>query len=290
MFRLFLALCLAFQFGCQKKINKETNGTPLVIVSIPPYEYIVEKIVGDVIEVKTLIPSGSNVHSYEPTPSAVKGLEKAAIYFKLGEPIETKITKTLQQRNENLIVYDLKTGIQLLDYCCGHQHETGKDIHIWLSPRLMTRQVVAIGKILINRFPEYAETFQNNLDILINDLEILNAEIAAKLSSIQNKVLLVSHPAFAYFCKDYDCKQISLEHEGKDPLPKQLDEITWEAAKSGVKAVIALPQFSMKAAKYISDKLEIPIYEFDPYAFNYFINMKYLTNLVVISNEASNRS
>jgi len=166
----------------------------------------------------------------------------------------------------------------------------GKDIHIWLSPRLLTRQVVAIGKILINRFPEYAETFQNNLDALINNLETLNVEIAAKLSSIQDKVLLVSHPAFAYFCKDYNCKQISLEYEGKDPLPKQLDEITWEAAKSGVKAVITLPQFSMKAARHISEKLEIPIYEFDPYAFNYFINMKYLTNLVVISNEVSNKS
>ena len=291
MIRLLLILCLAFQFGCQKKTSEIAEGVPLVIVSIPPYEYIVEKIVGDILEVKTLIPSGSNVHSYEPTPSAVKGLEKATIYFKLGEPIEDKITKTLQQRNENLIIYDLKTGIKLLDDCClGHQHEMGKDIHIWLSPRLMTRQVVAIGKILINRFPEYAETFQNNLNSLISNLEVLNAEIAGKISPLKTKVILASHPAFAYFCKDYDCKQISLEHEGKDPLPKQLDEITWEAAKSGVKAVIALPQFSMKAAKHISKELEISLYEFDPYAFNYFINMKYLTNLVVISNEASNRS
>jgi len=289
MTRLFLILCLVFQFGCQKKTNEVSDKVPLVIVSIPPYEYIIEKIVGETIEVKTLIPSGANVHSYEPTPAAVKGLEKAAIYFKLGEPIEEKITKTLQQKNENLIVYDLKTGIKLLDDCClGHQHEKGKDIHIWLSPRLVTRQVVAIGKILINRFPEYADIYQENLNVLINDLEQLNAEIANKISPLNTKVLLASHPAFAYFCNDYNCRQISLEYEGKDPLPKQLDEILWEAAKSGVKAVIAMPQFSMKAAKHISKELEIPIYEFDPYAFNYFINMKYLTNLVVISNEPSN--
>ena len=73
MTRLFLILCLMFQFGCQKKTNEVSDKVPLVIVSIPPYEYIIEKIVGETIEVKTLIPSGANVHSYEPTPAAVKG-------------------------------------------------------------------------------------------------------------------------------------------------------------------------------------------------------------------------
>jgi zinc transport system substrate-binding protein len=36
--------------------------------------------------------------------------------------------------------------------------------------------------------------------------------------------VLVSHPAFGYFCKDYDLEQISIEVEGKEPRPKDVSE------------------------------------------------------------------
>jgi zinc transport system substrate-binding protein len=289
MFKLIYLLCLVLNFGCQKTPVDISKVEPLVIVSISPYEAMVKDIVGDTISVKTVIPSGANVHSYEPKPSSLKDFEKAAIYFKLGESIEQKLSKILQQKNENLIVYDLKTNIQLLDDCClGHQHEMGKDIHLWLSPKLMTRQVIAMGKILINRFPENAKLYQENLNKLIYKLENINVEISKKISQLKTKVILASHPAFAYFCKDFNCRQIALEYEGKDPLPKQLNEIIWDAASSGVKAIIVLPQFSIKSATYVSKELDLPIYEFDPYSLNYFMNMKYLTNLIIISNESSN--
>ncbi|PIS00957.1 MAG: hypothetical protein COT84_04860 [Chlamydiae bacterium CG10_big_fil_rev_8_21_14_0_10_35_9] len=282
-FYFFLVIFLGLS-SCTSK--SESIVKPSVLVSIEPYAFFVKKIAGDTLQVKTLIPPSANAHSYEPTPKEVKDAGNADVWFQIGEPIEKAIAPSLQQKNKHLLIYDVKTDIELIGDCClGHHHKESKDIHVWLSPILMKKQAIAVAKILMNRFPKNASLYRQNLQSLLLELDDLNDEIENLLNPIENKKILVTHPAFGYFCRDYNCEQIAIEFEGKDPLPRKLDETVEVAKNSHVKLIISQPQFSQKSAEVVSRRLQLPIYEFNPYASDYISNMLYLANLVVQSNE-----
>lgn len=283
MFRICICFILFSFVGCSK--NDPSISKNLIVVPILPYEFLVKKIVEDTIEVRSLIPAGANAHSYEPTPKKVKELREASVWLQLGEPLEKAVEPSVQQKNTSLIIYRLTDHLSLLEDCCVHHQKETKDLHIWLSPLLMKEQAVFITDILVNRFPEHSDLYRNNLKTVLLELDDLHFFIENTLDPLKKRFLFVTHPAFGYFCREYECTQIPIEFEGKDPLPKQLNNVLALARESDVQAIISLPQFSQKSAKVVSNTLHLPIYKFDPYMENYMENMKYLANLVVLSNE-----
>ena len=114
----------------------------------------------------------------------------------------------------------------------------------------------------------------------MNELQELDQEIAHTLEPLRGKALLVSHPAFGYFCQEFGLKQLSIECEGKDPLPKHIESILKESVECGVKEVFTQAQYNNKAAILIGDKLHIPIYEVDTYAGDYTSNLRHITQLI----------
>jgi zinc transport system substrate-binding protein len=85
---------------------------------------------------------------------------------------------------------------------------------------------------------------------------------------------MVSHPAYAYFCRDYQLKQLSIEFEGKDPSPRQLTSVLTRARQAGIKTVFIQMQYNNKGAQLIAKELGAKIVTLDPYAENYFIMMR----------------
>ena len=85
----------------------------------------------------------------------------------------------------------------------------------------------------------------------------------------EKRAILVSHPAFGYFCREFGCEQISVEHEGKDPLPRDLEYILQHAKDENAKIVLLLPQHSNKGAILIAKELGIPTKMIDPYSADY---------------------
>jgi zinc transport system substrate-binding protein len=154
------------------------------------------------------------------------------------------------------------------------------DRHIWLSPKLAAKQAAAIGEALSRQFPEKKELFQTNLARLTFDLVLLDLEIETILKPVANRTILVSHPAFAYFCKDYNFVQLSVEYEGKDPRPKHLEEILKEAVANSMEVALALPQYNNKGAQLIAEKLHVPVHLIDPYSADYFETMRKLAHLI----------
>ena len=139
------------------------------------------------------------------------------------------------------------------------------------------------GKItaeLSDAFPSDKETFEAHLAILEQELADLDQEIQERLHSVETRIFLVSHPAFAYFCRDYDCRQLSVEHEGKEPRPRELEETLHTAIETHATLAIALPQHNNKGAQLIAEKLRIPVRYVDPYAADYFDTMRKLSELI----------
>jgi len=289
---LFLVIFpFLFLFACGKvHEKKEEEKKPIVLVSIPPYAYFVERIAGETVAVETLVPPGSNLHLFEPTPKQVEMLSKSKLWISLGEPSEKKVLLVAQEQNPTLTILDLTQNIPLLamseDTCSSHHHDhshEGKDRHIWLSLRLAQGQATCITEQLIALKPEHRQFYQQNLTLFLQDLHSLDQKILAQLEPFAGQAILVSHPAFGYFCKDYGLIQLSIECEGKDPRPQDLAHTLEQAGQKKVRLILTQAQYNNKPAILVAEKLHLPIYLVDPYSKDYLRSIEQLAQL--ISNE-----
>ncbi len=271
--QFFSLLFCALLIGCSQKTEQGPNK-PLLLVSLAPYQTLVQKIAGEEFKIETVVPINTDPHHYEPTSKQLSTIAEGKIWFRIGESFERKRLPLLKDTK----VLDLRQELPMIEGQC--KHHTHEDRHLWLSPKLMIIQAERIAEALSEMFPTEKETFEKNLEIVKSDLEQLDREIDKRLQLAENRIFLVSHPAFAYFCRDYDCKQLSVEHEGKEPRPKELEATLNAATEYHAGLAIALPQHNNKGAQLIAEKLRIPVRFIDPYAADYFDTMRKLSELI----------
>lgn len=273
----YCLIILLALLGCTASQKK--NSQPIVLVTVPPYAYFVKAIAGDAVTTEIFVPPGANPHTYEPTPKQVEQFSHAQVWFRLGDSIEEKILPFLKEKNVEEV--NLTTGVRLLTYSCdkGHGHE-GDDRHLWLDPLLAIDQVTRMTHELIKLFPEKEDLFTHNSEQLIEQLELLHVETVEALIPFQGCYLLLSHPALGYYCVRYGLHQLSIECEGKEPRPQQIAEVIREATDHDVRMILTEPQHNNKGALLIAQKLEVPVYQIDPYAEEYFEMMRHLTKLI----------
>jgi len=272
-----LILLSAFLFA------EESHQQPTVLVSVAPYRFFVNQIAQDVINVKLMVPAGASAHTYEPTPKEMIQSTHADIWFQLGEPFEARAIKALLSVNPSMQVVDLQEGISLIHGACKYAHAKGgcgNDLHLWLSPKIVKKQSETITHALVLRYPEYAKFFNTNLQSFLKALDALDTHIQSLLRPVKNRTLLVSHPAYAYFCKEYQFHQLPIEFEGKDPTSKQLTKLLYEAKTSQVHAIFTQPQYSDKAARLIANEIHAKVIEIDPYAEDYITTMRMIAKLI----------
>lgn len=249
---------------------------PHVLVSVAPHKFFVEKIAGDTVKVDLIVPAGASAHTYEPTPKQVISSSSASLWFRIGEPFESRIVNTLTSYNPNLRVVDLRQGINLIDSVPGQTcacHHGSTDLHFWLSARMAQIQAKTIADALIESYPQNAALYRTNLTKFLEELHQLDLNIQQILKSISNRTILVSHPAYAYFCRDYNLQQFSIEFEGKDPTPQQLHSILNMARKNNIKSIFIQKQYSNKGARLIAEEIGARVITLDPYSEHYIDSM-----------------
>lgn len=283
---IFCLLTCLFFCACQgpEKPTRDSSK-PLVLVSIAPYAYFTQKIAGDTVQILSVVPPGVNMHVYEPTIHELTVDQQAAIWFRIGEPFEVRVAEVFQQRNPAMRMVELWKGVDLIEgghEGCGHSHggEEAKDMHTWMSPKIALAQSQVIAKALSDLMPENAQIYALNFEALQEELNRLDQAIHTLLNPIAGSAILVSHPAYGYFCREYNLIQLSIECSGKDPRPKDIERIMQQATELKVRIVLTQLGYNNKGAELMAEKLHLPIYRVDPYAKDYVKNMHEIAGLI----------
>ncbi len=265
----FLIAPVFFILGCSSP--HERSNKPLVVVAIPPYVNLVEELGDDMIEVDSILSPNDDPHTFEPKPRQMDSFKNARLFIGVGEPFEAGIIKALKRTSPNLQVLNLT---QVTPPSRG-------DRHIWMSPALVEAQAPAIAtsiKTIVSGGQQ--KQINENLAELQSELNSLNEKIQQQLRPFTAQAILVSHPSFSYFCDQYNLVQIPVESEGKDPLPRQLEAILQIKQSKIFRCAFVVPQGAGKGTRQIAKRLEIPTYDFNPLAEDYFNNMKKLSDLI----------
>lgn len=263
-----------------------------VLVSVAPHYHFVKKIAGDTLQVILFVPANASSHAFEPTPKQMLKASQSDLWFGIGEPFETRAMKALQGTASKIQFVDLRKGLSLItqeeggvhSHCCCHADSA--DLHIWLSPKLAKIQAQTIAQALITLYPESAPIYIQNLASFLQELDQLDREITQILAPLQNRVMMVSHPAYGYFARDYHLKQLSIEFEGKDPAPRQLTSILDNARNAKVSTIFIQMQYNNKGARLIAEELKAKIVMLDPYSENYIESMLQIARSVAAQNDA----
>ena len=256
----------------------QDSTTPTILVSVSPYKYFVEKIAGNSVKVEVMVPAGASSHTFEPTPKQMINAAKAAVWFQIGEGFESRAGQALKASNPSLFFVDLRTNVDLIhEHHCSHaehnHHASCIDPHFWLSARQAKAQARTIADTLSSLYPDYKDNYQSELNNFIEELDKLDSQITELLEPLKNRIIMVSHPAYAYFCRDYQLAQLSIEFEGKDPTPSQLTKILDAGRKYKITRVYTQPQYSNKGATLIAKELKATVVSLDPYSENYLNTM-----------------
>ena len=265
---------LFFVFLCKTFFLSSVDPTPIVLVSVAPHKFFVEKIAKESVEVHLMVPAGASSHTYEPTPRQMVTAGQAKLWFRIGEPFENRALQALTSHHPDMVIVDLRQGLDLIQTNSCHSCCPGSvDLHFWLSARQGQIQAKTIADALIAAYPEKAAFYRENLQIFIKELQELDQKIGTILAPLKNRHILASHPAYAYFCRDYSLEQYSIEVEGKDPSPQQMTKLLNMVRRLGIHTIFIQIHYNNKAAQLVAEAIGANLVILDPYSEQYFTAM-----------------
>lgn len=271
---------LLFQLSLSLALPSIVAAQLQVASSIPPQATLVTKLGGDMVNVTTVLRSGANPHTYEPTPGQIRQLRSVAIYFRTGMEFEEALLPKLRELNPQMEIVDLREGVDLLETECTHahgdhhHHEHGSDPHIWLSAALLQKQVEHIANTLSIKLPEQKEKIVERQKNLNAELAVIHSELSEKLADLRGRRIYVYHPAFAYFCRDYGLTQVAVELGGKEATPRHLQSLMEKARAEGVRIIFAQPQYNPRTARILAESIGAQVLLVDDLAEDPIANLR----------------
>ena len=260
------------------------DGKLTVAVSIVPQATFDKEIAGDKIDIVTAIPPGKSPETYAPSPVELEKLSRSSIYFSIGVPAEVGILDKLKDINGNIKIVDLagkvKEQLPEIEIAPGH-----RDPHIWRSPKRAAVMVDIISQELSDIDKENGDIYSENAQKYIEILIDLDKEISELLSNFKNRTFIVYHPSLCYFADDYGLNMISIEEEGKDAAPLNLQKVIDIAREQDIKAVFYQSEMDSKQSRVFADEIGGKAVQISPLAPDYIENIKKIAAEIVKSFE-----
>lgn len=226
----------------QKAGMAESNAKPTVTVTIPPYQYFVEKIAGDKVDVNVMVSNGNNPETYEPNAQQMMELSNSALYLKVGSiGFEQTWIKKLQDNAPDMKLIDTSVGITPAKTPGGNI-----DPHVWMSCKNARIISSNIFKALCQLEPENKTFFQKNYQQLLSSIDRQDSIIRKSFKDNPEMVrkFVIYHPILTYFARDYQLEQLAIEEEGREPSAAQLKSLIERARKQKIRYCLIQAEFA----------------------------------------------
>ncbi len=218
---LLLALWIpaAVLSGCAPQDDSAASNKLNIVTTIfPAYDWVRE-ILGDETdraEITTLLDSGVDLHSYQPTVDDIVKISECDLFLYVGGESDgwvddalknapnkdRKVIRLLDVLGDSAKAEETVAGMQEEEH--DHEEEAEYDEHIWLSLKNAQMLVAAISKALQESDPARKDTYAANAAAYVEKLSALDGEYRAAVDSGKYKTLLFGDRfPFRYLADDY---------------------------------------------------------------------------------------
>lgn len=227
--RLVVVLALFF---CSLNLWADSGKKKVTIVaSIRPLTLIAQDVVGDLAEVKTLVPSGASHHDYAMRVSDRRRLEAAQLVIWMGPSMERFLEKPLVNLGPRrvLALGQEWEADQHHDHSHDHQHDHADhvDLHQWLDPRLASQMAQQIAERLQELMPQHAALLASRGQEVAARYIALHKKIEEVLEPVRSVGFVVEHRGYDLLVEAYDLRQLAWisEHPEQSPSVRHLYQL-----------------------------------------------------------------
>lgn len=269
---LFIIILLIV--GCREKPNlvgtredggKDGNGLK-VYTSFYPYYEFAKNIGGDKAHIHTIIPHGTEPHSFEPSSRLIAGLEEADIFIYNGVHMEPWLDKVLNiLEGKNIYLVDASKAVELISYNKNFdddkEQQGQEDPHIWVDPVNAIDISKSIKDAFVSIDSKNRHIYENNFNNFRIQLEELDRAFRDGLKNITQRKIIVSHSAFGYLAKRYNIEQIAVAGVSPhaEPSPKRLAELSKVAKDNEINYIFLEALASVKTAEILAKEANLEI-------------------------------
>ena len=173
----------------------------------------VERVGGDLVDVRSLMGPGVDPHAYRQTRTDIVAIANADLVLWNGLYLEAQMEEFLLEIGQDGAVVPVAEAVPENLLLGSEDYEGRFDPHLWMNPNLWSRVVVSIRDALVEVHPEGEEAFAANADAYLDDLTMLARYTTEVLSSVpvESRVVLSSHDAFNYFGNAYGFEVVGIQ-------------------------------------------------------------------------------
>lgn len=168
---------------------------------------------GELVEVRSLMGSGVDPHSYRQTRSDIVALTRADLVLWHGLYLEAQMERFLEDLGRKRAVVAVADALPKDDLLSHPDYEGRYDPHVWMDPNTWFAVVDEVTRALTEAQPAGAETFAQNAATYRSELEHLASYAAETVAQVpeSQRVLVTAHDAFSYFGRAFGFEVIGIQ-------------------------------------------------------------------------------
>lgn len=244
----------------------QTQVKPLVVTTVAPLTNIISNIGGDRVEVKGIIPEGTDSHTFEPRPSDADVLSKANLIIVNGLHLETPTEKMANSvKRKDTKIYELGSNTISKDqwmFDFSFPKEKGDpNPHLWVNPKYAEKYAQLTAKWLTELDPSGKDYYETNLKNYLQRLAVLDKTTREVVASIpaKNRKLLTYHDSWAYWAREYGFEVIGAiqPSDFKEPSAQDVAKLVDQIKQVGVPAIFGSEVYPSKVEEQIAREAKV---------------------------------
>lgn len=249
-----------FMVSCREGDKSEQQGKLTVLCTTSMIGESVSHIVGDSVNLVTLMGPGVDPHLYKPTPSDLKELEKADVIVLNGLHLEGKMADVLGKLKSKKIVYLSDLVEDQSKFINNTEFAEAQDPHFWFDTGLWKEALGNFTDILRQLDTTNADYYYTNWQSYEDEMKSVEDYVALELNKVPDslKVLITSHDAFSYLGRKFDIEVRGLQ--GISTVVefglKDVSDIVAFIVDRNIKSIFVESTVSDKAMKAVIDGVE----------------------------------
>lgn len=252
--------------GCSQSDDQAQQGDDVLLVAttVSPITSIAANIGGDLVDVRGIVPEGTNSHTFEPPPSAAGVLSDADLILVNGLKLEDP-TLELAEANKQAGAQIVELGTEVLPeseyiYDFSFPEEEGKpNPHLWTDPVHAGEYATLIAAKYSELDPANADAYQANLDAFLARTSELADALVADQASVPGGIKLVTyHDAYAYVGRRYGWEVVGAIQPSNfaEPTPSEVAALIDQVRTEDVSAVFGSEVFPSPVLAEIANEAD----------------------------------
>ncbi len=240
------------------------NGKPKVVATSTVLCDVTQEIAQDTVDLKCLIPAGSDPHVYEPKPDDRKAIEQAKLVLYAGYNFEPGLIKLIQATKNQAPKVAVDEVAVPNPQKFEEDGKTENDPHVWHNAQNGVRIVETVRDNLKKLVPSNEAQYTSNAEKMISELKQVDSWIKAQISTIptNQRQLVTTHDALGYYSKAYGIpvegalQGISTEEK---PTAGRVKELVKNIKKTGVPTIFAEVTINPKLIDSVAKEANVKV-------------------------------